>query len=137
MDFKSKIKTIEWVKDKNASRMVDQLLIPYEYKLVDITTSDDMYDAIKTMIVRGAPAIGIAGAHGMALAALEIAKTTTDPQKFLQEPLKANIFRCLLNFHQVHLWKNQKEKGGFPLAEAHTCNREAQVLRLTFPDQPV
>ncbi len=85
MDFKSKIKTIEWVKDKNASRMVDQLLIPYEYKLVDITTSDDMYDAIKTMIVRGAPAIGIAGAHGMALAALEIAKTTTDPQKFLQE----------------------------------------------------
>ena len=38
MDFKSKIKTIEWIKDKKVSRMVDQLVIPYEYKLVDITT---------------------------------------------------------------------------------------------------
>ena len=88
MDFKSKIKTIEWIKDKNVSRMVDQLVIPYDYKLVDITTSDDMFDAIKTMIVRGAPAIGIAGAHGMALAALEIAKDTQNPHEFLQK-LKA------------------------------------------------
>ena len=85
MDFKSKIKTIEWIKDKNVSRMVDQLVIPYEYKLVDITTSDDMYNAIKTMIVRGAPAIGIAGAHGMALAALEIAQRTQDKDTFLKE----------------------------------------------------
>lgn len=57
MDFKSKIKTIEWINDKKVSRMVDQLVVPYEYKLVDISTSDDMFDAIKTMIVRGAPAM--------------------------------------------------------------------------------
>lgn len=85
MDFKSKIKTISWIKEENVSRMVDQLVVPYEYKLVDITTSDDMYDAIKTMIVRGAPAIGIAGAHGLALAALEIAKTTQDSKEFLSK----------------------------------------------------
>ena len=85
MDFKSKIKTIEWIKDKNVSRMVDQLVVPYEYKLVDISTSDDMYDAIKTMIVRGAPAIGIAGAHGMALAALEIASKTQNSDEFLTQ----------------------------------------------------
>lgn len=64
-------KTIEWIKEKNVSRMIDQTIIPYEYKKVDITTSNDMYDAIKTMIVRGAPAIGIAGAHGVVLAAIE------------------------------------------------------------------
>lgn len=85
MDFKSKIKTISWIKEENVSRMVDQLVVPYEYKLVDITTSDDMYDAIKTMIVRGAPAIGIAGAHGLALAALEISKTTQDSKEFLSK----------------------------------------------------
>jgi len=85
MDFKSKIKTIEWIKDKNVSRMVDQLVIPYEYKMVDIATSDDMYDAIKTMIVRGAPAIGIAGAHGVVLAALEISKKTQNTSEFLCE----------------------------------------------------
>ena len=64
-------KTIEWIKEKNVSRMIDQTIIPYEYKKVDIATSNDMYDAIKTMIVRGAPAIGIAGAHGVVLAAIE------------------------------------------------------------------
>lgn len=83
MDFKSKIKTIEWIKDKNISRMVNQLVIPYEYKLVDIESSNAMFEAIKTMIVRGAPAIGIAGAHGMALAGLEISAHTKTPKEFL------------------------------------------------------
>ena len=85
MDFKSKIKTISWIKEKNVSRMVDQLVVPYEYKLVDIASSEDMYNAIKTMIVRGAPAIGIAGAHGLALAALEISKNTQDVKEFLSK----------------------------------------------------
>ena len=84
MEFKSKIKTIEWNRAKNLSRMVDQLVIPYEYKLVDIKTSNEMFNAIKTMIVRGAPAIGIAGAHGMALAALEISQKTTKKDEFLK-----------------------------------------------------
>lgn len=67
-------KTIEWVKtasDKGYSLMIDQTIIPYEYKKVKITSVKDMYDAIKTMIVRGAPAIGIAGAHGVVLSAME------------------------------------------------------------------
>ena len=69
MEFKSKIKTIEWV--DNYSRMVDQTVIPYEYKFINITKGDDMFHAIRDMIVRGAPAIGIAGAHGIVLYAQE------------------------------------------------------------------
>ena len=84
MEFKSKIKTIEWINGKNVLRMVDQLVIPYEYKLVDIKTSNEIFNAIKTMIVRGAPAIGIAGAHGMALAGLEISQKTKDSKEFLK-----------------------------------------------------
>jgi len=86
MAFKSKIKTIEWV--DNASRMIDQTILPKEFKLVDITTCEGMYDAIKTMIVRGAPAIGIAGAHGVALAALEAEKMNlqrNDFDKYIKE----------------------------------------------------
>lgn len=67
-------KTIEWVNSENLSGyslMIDQTLIPYEYKKVKINNSRGMYDAIKTMIVRGAPAIGIAGAHGVVLGAIE------------------------------------------------------------------
>lgn len=77
-------KTVEWVKVGNGgfSRMVDQLLIPYEYKKVDIKTSEQMHDAIKTMIVRGAPAIGVSGAHGVVLAAIELSKVCSDFKDF-------------------------------------------------------
>lgn len=73
-EFQSKIKTIEWVKTQTGghSLMVDQTKIPYAFEKVEIKTLKSMYDAIKTMIVRGAPAIGIAGAHGCALFALEL-----------------------------------------------------------------
>lgn len=81
MAFNSKIKTIEWV--DNVSRMIDQTLLPKEFKLVDVKTAEEMYSAIKNMIVRGAPAIGIAGAHGMSLAAIELSKQTTDKNEFL------------------------------------------------------
>ncbi len=69
MEFESKIRTIQWV--DNVSRMVDQTKFPEQYIYVDIKTGDEMYNAIKTMIVRGAPAIGIAGAHGVVLYAQE------------------------------------------------------------------
>lgn len=90
-EFHSKIKTVEWIKTgdlKGVSRMVDQTLIPYEYKKVDIKTTEQMYNAIKTMIVRGAPAIGISGAHGAALCAIELLEKKE--QNFTEE-LKKGI----------------------------------------------
>lgn len=83
MAFESKIKTIEWV--DNVSRMIDQTILPKEFKLVDIKTAEEMYSAIKDMIVRGAPAIGIAGAHGVSLAAIELSKTTDNKEDFLKK----------------------------------------------------
>lgn len=88
-EFKSNIRTIQWV--DNVSRMVDQTVVPYEYKYVDIKTGQEMYDAIQTMIVRGAPAIGIAGAHGVALYAQEIEKETSSREEFIGKLIeKAN-----------------------------------------------
>lgn len=83
MAFNSKIKTIEW--QGNVSRMIDQTILPKEFKLVDIKTAEEMYSAIKNMIVRGAPAIGIAGAHGVSLAAIELAEKTSDKTLFLNQ----------------------------------------------------
>lgn len=81
--FESKIRTIQWV--EGCSRMVDQTLFPYEFKYVDIKTGQQMYNAIQTMIVRGAPAIGIAGAHGVALYAQEMAKENLSREEFLSK----------------------------------------------------
>lgn len=82
-EFKSKIKTIEW--SGNCSRMVDQTLLPYEFKYVNITSGQQMFDAIKKMIVRGAPAIGVAGAHGVALYAQELEKENLSREVFIKQ----------------------------------------------------
>jgi methylthioribose-1-phosphate isomerase len=52
--------------------LIDQTRLPTEYTEVEIATSEAMAQAIETMIVRGAPAIGVAAAYGMVLGAREI-----------------------------------------------------------------
>ena len=92
MDFESKIRTIEWV--DNLSRMVDQTKFPEEYVYVDIKTGQEMYDAIKNMIVRGAPAIGIAGAHGVVLYAQELSGVNEGGDLSLEEFKNKLIEKC-------------------------------------------
>ncbi|MGC8714851.1 MAG: S-methyl-5-thioribose-1-phosphate isomerase, partial [Leptodesmis sp.] len=50
-------------------RLIDQTRLPNEYDRVEIRRYEDMAMAIETMIVRGAPAIGVAAAYGMYLGA--------------------------------------------------------------------
>ncbi|MGG6294309.1 S-methyl-5-thioribose-1-phosphate isomerase [Leptolyngbya sp. AN02str] len=63
--------------------LIDQTRLPNEFDLVQISRSDDMAIAIKEMIVRGAPAIGVAAAYGMYLGAREI--ETSDRDLFLHQ----------------------------------------------------
>ena len=106
-EFKSKIRTIEWV--DTFSRMVDQTLFPYEFKYVDIKTGDNMFDAIKTMIVRGAPAIGIAGAHGVVLYAQELKNLPRD--EFIKKLLEKADYMATSRPTAVNLmWAVEKQK---------------------------
>ena len=82
-EFKSKIKPIEWI--DTYTRMVDQTKFPDEYVYVDIKTGQQMFDAIRTMIVRGAPAIGIAGAQGVTLYAQELAVKNLPLEEFKKQ----------------------------------------------------
>jgi methylthioribose-1-phosphate isomerase len=58
--------------------LIDQTRLPTEYSIVEISRCEDMARAIKTMIVRGAPAIGVAAAYGMYLGAREIETENRD-----------------------------------------------------------
>ncbi len=69
-DLSSSIYPVIWQNDRAV--LIDQTRLPEEYAVVEISTSEDMASAIKTMIVRGAPAIGVAAAYGMYLGAREI-----------------------------------------------------------------
>ena len=70
------IKTIEYV--DGVVRMIDQTRLPAEKKFVDCRTIEEVGQAIKTMIIRGAPAIGVAAAMGVSLGADSIEATSYD-----------------------------------------------------------
>ena len=70
------LKTVEW-KDKSVV-MIDQTKLPSELIFVTYTDYNDVANAIKTLVIRGAPAIGVAGAFGLALAALQSKATTKE-----------------------------------------------------------
>jgi methylthioribose-1-phosphate isomerase len=61
------MRSIEWYDGK--VRMIDQRLLPAEFRLVEYEDYREVAQAIRTMVIRGAPAIGAAAAFGMALAA--------------------------------------------------------------------
>jgi methylthioribose-1-phosphate isomerase len=62
------VDTLHWVggPDGHVS-MIEQTLLPEQYVRIDVTTVDEMVDAIRRLAVRGAPAIGVAAAFGLLL----------------------------------------------------------------------
>ncbi|HEY6936923.1 MAG TPA: S-methyl-5-thioribose-1-phosphate isomerase, partial [Terriglobales bacterium] len=63
------IKTLEWTDE--GVRFIDQRKLPTEETYVTCATYEEVADAIRNMTVRGAPAIGVAAAMGIALGTLD------------------------------------------------------------------
>jgi len=61
-----------WVKEDNAQtiQIIDQRSLPFDFKIKDLKTIEDAFQAIKEMWVRGAPLIGVTAAYGMYLGLL-------------------------------------------------------------------
>jgi methylthioribose-1-phosphate isomerase len=68
------IKTIEWTDE--GVRMLDQRLLPTEEKYLMLRSYEEVAEAIKKMVVRGAPAIGVSAAMGLALGASQSVGTS-------------------------------------------------------------
>ena len=77
----SSLKTIEWRNNKVI--MIDQTKLPNELVFVEYDDYLQVAKAIRTLVVRGAPAIGVSGAFGLALAALQ--STATNKDKLLED----------------------------------------------------
>jgi methylthioribose-1-phosphate isomerase len=68
-EIKSKVEPIVW-KGKSLYAL-DQRVLPFEKKYIELTSYKDVINAIKDMVVRGAPLIGITAGYGLVLAANE------------------------------------------------------------------
>lgn len=62
--------------DPSIIKIIDQQLIPFEFRIRELRSVDDVFDAIDGMTVRGAPLIGAAAAFGMYFATLEATSLT-------------------------------------------------------------
>lgn len=75
------VPTLEW--KNGAVRLIEQTLLPEKYKIISVRTAAGMWDAIKRLAVRGAPAIGCAAAYGVVLGVQRV--KTADPREFVAE----------------------------------------------------
>lgn len=64
------VKVLEWVGDAQDGllRLIDQTRLPGETEYIDCRDTQAVWDAIKRLVVRGAPAIGVAAGYGMVIA---------------------------------------------------------------------
>ena len=68
----SSIQTMRWADGK--FEMIDQRILPNKFEYISYDSAQSVAEGIKTMVVRGAPAIGCAAAFGIALEGLKLNK---------------------------------------------------------------
>ncbi len=113
------IKTIEWTDD--GVRMIDQRKLPTIEEYPVFKTYEEVADAIRVMVVRGAPAIGVAAAMGVALGMRDSTASFEEISKTLAatRPTAVNLF-----------WAIERMKSVFNEASAHGIDRKAIAERL-------
>jgi methylthioribose-1-phosphate isomerase len=85
------VRTIDW--RDGAVVVVDQTALPHAVRLLELRTVDALVDAIRRLVVRGAPALGAAGALGVALACTQAAEEGWDDARFDAEVARVRAAR--------------------------------------------
>src|SRR5256712_2659861 len=121
------IKTVEWTKE--GVRMLDQRLLPTEEKYLTLRSYDEVADAIRQMVVRGAPAIGVSAAMGLALGASQSVGTSVADLEFdfkhicklmgATRPTAVNLF-----------WAIERMRSALAKAKSETRNVEEVKKKL-------
>lgn len=125
MTEKSSVKNIEWIGDENTGhlRLLDQTVLPTEENYLDCRTVQDVWDAIKRLSVRGAPAIGIAAAYGCVIGAQNDAFEAAADHLATSRPTAVNLFWAIDRMKRV-----EPRTPAALLAEARTIHEEDRAM---------
>jgi methylthioribose-1-phosphate isomerase len=128
------IKTVEWTDE--GVRMIDQRLLPTEEKYLMLRSCEEVAEAIKQMVVRGAPAIGVSAAMGIALGTKQAVGTAVADLQFdfdyncdlmaATRPTAVNLF-----------WAIERMRQAFRRASAATTEVEEIKQRLVEEAQAI
>ncbi len=123
------IKTVEWTKD--GVRMLDQRVLPSEETYLMLRSYDEVAEAIRKMVVRGAPAIGVSAAMGIALGASQSVGTSVadldDDLQYICEvmsktrPTAVNLF-----------WAIERMRGAF---QKHKSLGDVEKVKKALVDE--
>jgi methylthioribose-1-phosphate isomerase len=129
------VETVRWL--DGAVRLIDQRQLPAEFVHLDCRTVEELFAAIRSLAVRGAPAIGVAAAYGAAMAAWgSRARNTAGVAADLDaacrrlaesRPTAVNLFWALDRMRQAARGASGLEPGAFRermLAEARAVHEE-------------
>jgi methylthioribose-1-phosphate isomerase len=95
-------RTLEWVGDHAGYlRLLDQTRLPTELTYRDCRTVTDVWDAIRSLCVRGAPAIGVAAAYGVVLGVRENGPTAASERLRTSRPTAVNLFWALERMDRI------------------------------------
>ncbi|MFH1054639.1 MAG: S-methyl-5-thioribose-1-phosphate isomerase [Candidatus Altiarchaeota archaeon] len=111
-----------WMEGK-AVMMIDQRLLPHKFSIIKLKTVDEVCDAIKTMAVRGAPAIGATGCYGMALAQLTRYPTKKAYKKLLSTRPTAYDLKDGLDYYMKNKGTPNKKADAYADESAERCRR--------------
>jgi methylthioribose-1-phosphate isomerase len=125
------VETIEW--KPGGVAMIDQTRLPLEQAYITCRTYEEMADAIRRMVIRGAPAIGVAAAMGVALGVLHAREEALDAEfqticdtLAATRPTAVNLFWAIDRMRRVY-----ESMRGRPLKELQErLVAEAQQLKL-------
>jgi methylthioribose-1-phosphate isomerase len=118
-------------------RMIDQRRLPTEETYIDLETPEAVADAIREMVVRGAPAIGVSAAFGLALGATQAVSLGADGfhQRMNElyatmaaaRPTAVNLFWAIERMKRTAL--RAREEGVEPGGIAERLEQEARDIR--------
>lgn len=104
MPSANKTETIRWLGETDGHlALIDQTLLPTEFKEIECRSVEAVWEAIKQLRVRGAPAIGIAAAYGVCIGVADAADTTAFAKRVAEaadylatsRPTAVNLFWAL------------------------------------------
>lgn len=134
---KLEYKSIEWQDETKQVRMLDQRILPRQVEYLDFGSAADVAEAIRDMVIRGAPAIGAAAAYGLAVELVNQESNELDELSGIYKaaddvlrksrPTAVNLFwaldRMSLRINESTFGSGDELKG-FVLEEAHRIAEE-------------
>jgi methylthioribose-1-phosphate isomerase len=123
-----------WPTATGSVRVIDQSRLPFEFSTVDLNTLDDAAQAIRSMVVRGAPLIGATAAYGVALALRSDAsdKHLDEAVRILREtrPTAHNLVWALTRMRSLLAGIAPQERADLAFREAgRICDADVDQCR--------